>query len=137
MKNYFGNKWLVLVAASLGLLLVVIDSTIVNISIPAMIAGLGTDLPHVEWVLNSYTLVFAALLIPAGRLGDMFGRKRVFMIGLALFGLFSAACGLAPTIQLLIVARILQAVGAAAMMPATLSLVQVSFPPSQRGTAFG
>jgi len=137
MRNYFGNKWLILVAASLGLFLVVVDSTIVNISIPAMIAGLGTDLPHVEWVLNSYTLVFAALLIPAGRLGDMFGRKRVFMIGLGLFGLFSAACGLAPTIQLLVVARVAQAVGAAAMMPATLSLVQVSFPPSQRGTAFG
>ena len=137
MKQFYGNKWLVLVAASLGLFLVVVDSTIVNISIPAMIAGLGTDLPHVEWVLNAYTLVFAALLIPAGRLGDMFGRKRVFMIGLALFGLFSAACGLAPTIGLLIVARILQAVGAAAMMPATLSLVQVSFAPSQRGTAFG
>lgn len=57
MRNYFGNKWLILVAASLGLFLVVVDSTIVNISIPAMIAGLGTDLPHVEWVLNSYTLV--------------------------------------------------------------------------------
>jgi EmrB/QacA subfamily drug resistance transporter len=137
MKGYFGNRWLVLVAASLGLFLVVVDSTIVNISIPAIIAGLGTDLPHVEWVLNSYTLVFAALLIPAGRLGDMFGRKRIFLIGLAMFGVFSAACGLAPTIELLIAARVLQAVGAAAMMPASLSLVQVSFPPSQRGTAFG
>jgi EmrB/QacA subfamily drug resistance transporter len=126
-----------LVAASLGLFLVVVDSTIVNISIPTMIAGLRTDLPHVEWVLNAYTLVFAALLIPAGRLGDMFGRKLVFLIGLALFGVFSALCGLAPTIGLLIVARVLQAVGAAAMMPATLSLVQVSFPPAQRGTAFG
>jgi EmrB/QacA subfamily drug resistance transporter len=127
----------VLVAASLGLFLVVVDSTIVNISIPAMIAGLNTDLTHVEWVLNGYTLVFAALLIPAGRLGDMFGRKVVFLVGLAVFGLSSALCGLAPTISYLIAARVVQAVGAAAMMPATLSLVQVNFPPRQRGTAFG
>lgn len=137
MRNHTGNRWLVLVAASLGLFLVVVDSTIVNISIPAMITGLHTDLPHVEWVLNAYTLVFAALLIPAGRLGDMFGRKLVFLIGLAAFGFFSAACGLAPSIQLLITARIFQALGAAAMMPATLSLVQVNFPPRERGIAFG
>lgn len=137
MRDYFGNRWLVLIAASLGLFLVVVDSTIVNISIPAMITGLKTDLPHVEWVLNGYTLVFAALLIPAGRLGDMYGRKLVFLIGMGLFGVFSAACGLAPTIELLIAARVGQALGAAAMMPATLSLIQVTFPPQQRGTAFG
>lgn len=135
--RFYGNKWLVLVAASLGLFLVVVDSTIVNISIPAMISGLRTDLPNVEWVLNGYTLVFAALLIPAGRLGDMFGRKLVFLIGLGLFGVFSAACGFAPSVGWLITARVFQAVGAAAMMPATLSLVQVSFEPAERGTAFG
>jgi EmrB/QacA subfamily drug resistance transporter len=132
-----GNKWLVLVAASVGLFLVVVDSTIVNISIPAMIAGLSTDLVHVEWVLNAYTLVFASLLIPLGRTGDMFGRKRTFLIGLAVFGVSSAACGLAPTIGLVIASRVVQAIGAAAMMPATLSLVQVSFEPRERGFAFG
>ncbi len=133
----YGNKWLVLVAASVGLFLVVVDSTIVNISIPAMIRGLSTDLSHVEWVLNAYTLVFASMLIPLGRTGDMFGRKRVFLIGMGLFGLASAGCGLAPSIGWLISSRIVQAVGAAAMMPATLSLVEVSFEPRQRGLAFG
>ncbi len=133
----YGDKWLVLVAASVGLFLVVVDSTIVNISIPAMIKGLNTDLSSVEWVLNGYTLVFASLLIPMGRTGDMFGRKLVFLVGLALFGVASAACGLAPTIGLLVTSRVVQAVGAAAMMPATLSLVQVSFEPSERGLAFG
>jgi len=135
--RWYGNKWFVLVAASIGLFLVVVDSTIVNISIAAMIQGLNTDLSSVEWVLNAYTLIFASLLIPMGRTGDMFGRKRVFLIGLALFGIASAACGLAPTIALLIAARTVQAVGAAAMMPATLSLVQVSFEPRERGLAFG
>jgi EmrB/QacA subfamily drug resistance transporter len=91
----------------------------------------------VEWVLNGYTLVFASMLIPMGRTGDMFGRKRVFLIGLAVFGIASAACGLAPTIGLLVTSRVVQAVGAAAMMPATLSLVQVSFEPRERGLAFG
>ena len=135
--RWYGNKWFVLVAASIGLFLVVVDSTIVNISIAAMIQGLNADLSSVEWVLNAYTLVFASLLIPMGRTGDMFGRKRVFLIGLALFGVASAACGLAPTIGLLVASRVVQAVGAAAMMPATLSLVQVSFEPRERGLAFG
>jgi EmrB/QacA subfamily drug resistance transporter len=136
-SRLYGNQWLVLIAASVGLFLVVVDSTIVNISIPAMIAGLSTDLPNVEWVLNAYTLVFASLLIPLGRVGDMFGRKRVFLIGLAVFGASSAACGLAPSIGALIASRVVQAVGAAAMMPATLSLVQVTFEPAKRGLAFG
>jgi EmrB/QacA subfamily drug resistance transporter len=133
----YGNKWYVLVAASVGLFLVVVDSTIVNISVPAMIRGLNADLSSVEWVLNAYTLIFASLLIPMGRTGDMFGRKRVFLIGLALFGTASAACGLAPTIGALVASRVFQAVGAAAMMPATLSFVQVSFEPRERGLAFG
>jgi EmrB/QacA subfamily drug resistance transporter len=136
-NGLYGNKWLVLVAASVGLFLVVVDSTIVNISIPAMIKGLATDLSHVEWVLNAYTLVFASLLIPLGRAGDMLGRKRTFLAGLAVFGVSSAACGLAPTIGWLIVARVAQGMGAAALMPATLSLVQVSFEPRERGLAFG
>jgi len=133
----FGNRWLVLVASALGLFIVIIDSTIVNVSIPAIITGLHTDLARVEWVVNAYTLVFAALLIPGGRLGDIYGRKLLFLIGLAIFGGASAACGAAPTGELLIIARVTQAFGAAAMLPATLSLVQVNFPPAERGTAFG
>ena len=117
--------------------MVILDSTVVNISIPSMIRSLDTSLPQIEWVLNAYTLVFAALLVTFGRLGDMYGRRLMFLIGLSIFGVGSAACGLAPNVNTLIVFRVGQAVGAAFMLPATLSLIEVNFPPEKRGAAFG
>jgi EmrB/QacA subfamily drug resistance transporter len=131
------NKWLVLAACSLGLFMVIIDNTVVNIAIPSMIADLGADLAQIEWVLNAYALSFAALLITAGRLGDLYGRRLLFLIGLALFGLGSAACGFAPTADALIGFRVFQSLGSACMLPGTLSLVTVTFAPNERGTAFG
>ncbi len=117
--------------------MVVLDSTVVNVSIPSMIRSLNTSLTQIEWVLNAYTLVFAALLVTFGRLGDMYGRRLMVLIGLTLFGLGSAACGLAPNVTTLIMFRVGQAVGAAFMLPATLSLITVNFPPEKRGAAFG
>jgi EmrB/QacA subfamily drug resistance transporter len=133
----YARKWWVLVAVCLALFVAILDSTVVNIAIPTIVEDLGASLAEIEWVLNAYTLTFAALLITFGRLGDMYGRRRMFIVGLIVFGLGSAACGLAPTPQVLIAARVAQASGAAFMMPATLSLTAVSFPPEQRGLALG
>jgi len=114
-----------------------LDGTVVNVSIPAISKGLGASFADAEWVLNAYTLVFASFLVTFGRLGDMFGRKRFFIVGLAVFGLGSLLCGLANTPALLIGSRVIQALGGAFMMPATLSLTAVNFPPEQRGMAMG
>jgi EmrB/QacA subfamily drug resistance transporter len=133
----YARKWWVLVAVCLALFMAILDSTVVNIAIPTIVEDLGASLAEIEWVLNAYTLTFAALLITFGRLGDMYGRRRMFIIGLVIFGAGSFACGLAPNPTVLIAARVVQASGAAFMMPATLSLTAVSFPPEQRGLALG
>lgn len=133
----YAHKWKVLAAVCVGLFMVLLDSSIVNVAIPSISKGLSATFAQMEWVLNAYTLVFASLLVTFGRLGDMFGRKRFFITGLIIFGVGSAACGFASTPVLLIAARVLQAFGAAFMMPATLSLTAVNFPPEQRGMAMG
>ena len=133
----YPHRWTVLIATCLALFMVLLDSTIVNVSIPAIADGLGATFAQAEWVLNAYTLVFAAMLVTFGRLGDMFGRKRFFITGLVTFGVGSLLCGLASTAAFLVAARVVQALGAAFMMPATLSLTAVNFPPEQRGLAMG
>ncbi|MHB1018437.1 MAG: MFS transporter [Coriobacteriia bacterium] len=133
----YPHRWKVLAATCLALFMVLLDSTIVNVSIPAIADGLGATFAQAEWVLNAYTLVFAAMLVTFGRLGDMFGRKRFFIAGLVIFGIGSLLCGLASSAAFLIGSRVIQALGAAFMMPATLSLTAVNFPPEQRGLAMG
>src|SRR5690606_21766225 len=96
-----------------------------------------TSAADLSWVLNAYTVIFAAMLIPSGGLADRHGRKRVFLLGVAIFTLASAACGLSANIEWLIVARIFQAVGAALLTPASLSLVLGVFPTSKRAMAVG
>lgn len=98
---------------------------------------LGADLAALEWTINAYTLSLAVLLVVGGRLGDIFGRRRIFLLGVSVFALSSAAIGLAPNDTLLIVGRAVQGVGAAMMMPATLSIVTNAFPPEERGKALG
>src|ERR1700731_2755215 len=131
------NEWLVLVFLSLGFFMILLDTTIVNIAIPAMISGLHSSLDQILWVLNAYLLVYAVLLITAGRLGDYFGQRRLFMIGLLVFTVASALCGLAQDGNQLVAARILQGVGGAILTPQTLSIITVIFPPERRGAAFG
>ena len=131
------NKWLVLGVLTTALFMINLDITIVNIALPNLMDDLSASLADVEWVLNAYVLVFAVLLITLGRLGDLFGRKRFFIGGLILFTVASLLCGLAPNIEWLIGARVLQAVGGAAMMPATLSILNVTFQGGQRGMAMG
>ncbi|TMD49859.1 MAG: DHA2 family efflux MFS transporter permease subunit [Chloroflexi bacterium] len=131
------NEWLVLVFLSLGFFMILLDTTIVNIAIPAMISGLNSSLDQILWVINAYLLAYAVLLITAGRLGDFFGPRRLFALGLAIFTVASALCGLAQDGNQLIAARILQGVGGAILTPQTLSIITIIFPPERRGAAFG
>ena len=131
------NPWLVLVVLTTGFFMIMLDTTIVNVAIPAMSAGLKTTLDQILWVLNAYILVYAVLLITAGRLGDLFGQRRLFALGLAIFTVASALCGFAQDANQLIVARILQGVGGALLTPQTLSILTTLFPPERRGAAFG
>lgn len=117
--------------------MILLDLTIVNIAIPSMIDNLHAGLDQILWVLNAYIVVYAMLLIPAGRLGDMYGPKRLFLIGLGVFTLASIACSLAPGPNQLIAARIAQGVGGAILTPQTLSMLTNIFPAERRGAAFG
>jgi EmrB/QacA subfamily drug resistance transporter len=130
------RKWLVLIITSLGTLMAGLDVTIVNIAFPDIARSFpGTSLSDLSWVLNGYTIVFAAALIPAGRIADLAGRKRLFLWGLVTFTTASALSGLAPSLGVLIGARLVQGLGAAMMIPAALGLVLPEFPPSRRATA--
>src|SRR6202158_2551008 len=131
------NPWLVLVFLTIGFFMIMLDTTIVNVAIPAMSAGLNTTLDQILWVLNAYILVYAVLLITAGRLGDLYGQRTLFAIGLFVFTLASALCGLSQNVSELIAARILQGVGGALLTPQTLSILTSLFPPERRGAAFG
>jgi EmrB/QacA subfamily drug resistance transporter len=131
------NPWAVLTVLCLGFFMVLLDITIVNIAIPSMIDSLRAGLDQVLWVLNAYTLTYAVLLITAGRLGDRFGQRTLFAIGLALFTAASALCGLARDPNQLIAARVLQAIGGALLTPQTLAILTSIFPAERRGAAFG
>src|SRR6476646_12165432 len=137
MAETRSNPWLVLVVLVTGFFMIMLDTTIVNVAIPAMSAGLNTTLDQILWVLNAYILVYAVLLITAGRLGDLYGQRNLFAIGLAIFTLASALCGFAQDANQLIVARVFQGVGGALLTPQTLAILTSLFPPERRGTAFG
>ena len=131
------NPWLVLLVLTTGFFMILLDTTIVNVAIPAMSTGLNTTLDQILWVLNAYILVYAVLLITAGRLGDLFGQRTLFAIGLFIFTVASALCGLSQSAGELIAARILQGVGGALLTPQTLAIITSLFPPERRGAAFG
>jgi len=127
----------ILTLGSLGVFVVFLDTTIVNIAFPTISRSFQTTSGHLAWVLNAYSLVFAAVLIPAGRLADRYGRKRIFMIGLAGFAAMSALCGLAPNVDVMIAGRTLQAIFAALVGPSSLALILPEFPPARRHIAIG
>src|SRR5881392_4334251 len=137
MANARTNPWLVLVVLTTGFFMILLDTTIVNVAIPAMSKGLNAPLDEILWVLNAYILVYAVLLIPAGRLGDLFGQRNMFALGLAVFTLASALCGFSQNSTELIAARIVQGVGGALLTPQTLAILTSIFPPERRGAAFG
>jgi EmrB/QacA subfamily drug resistance transporter len=126
-----------LLVLTLGFFMILLDTTIVNVAIPSIIDSLHASLDQILWVLNSYVLVYAVLLITAGRLGDMVGPKKLFIAGIILFTLASAACGLAQNPNQLILFRVIQGIGGALLTPQTLSLITSIFPPEKRGAAFG
>ena len=137
MANARTNPWLVLVVLTTGFFMILLDTTIVNVAIPAMSKGLNATLDEILWVLNAYILVYAVLLIPAGRLGDLFGQRNMFALGLAVFTVASALCGFSQNSTELIAARIVQGVGGALLTPQTLAILTSIFPPERRGAAFG
>jgi EmrB/QacA subfamily drug resistance transporter len=131
------KKWWTLAAVAFGLFMIMLDNTIVNVALPSIEADLHMSISALEWIVTGYALTFAAFLITGGKLGDLYGRRRLFILGLAIFTLASLACGLAPSAGFLIGARVVQGVGAALMNPASLSIVTATFPPRQRGQAIG
>ncbi|MFE5079507.1 MFS transporter [Streptomyces mirabilis] len=135
--TWHGNPWAILITLSLGFFMTLLDLTIVNIAIPDMGQDLDASLDEILWVVNAYTLALAVLMITAGRLGDLRGKRNLFLAGVALFTLASLACGLARNPAQLIAFRAVQGLGAALLMPQTLSIIAEVFPADRRGAAMG
>ncbi|KOV34009.1 major facilitator transporter [Streptomyces sp. XY431] len=132
------RRWTVLAVCALSLFLVGLDTTIVNVGLPAIGHGLGVGTRDLEWIVDAYTVVLASLLISAGALADRFGRRRVFQCGLVVFGLASLVCALAPSAGALVAARALQGVGASMLSPVALAIVVNAMPdPRERARAIG
>jgi EmrB/QacA subfamily drug resistance transporter len=131
------RKWWTLVAVAFGLFMIMLDNTVVNVALPSIQRDLKVSVSSLEWVVNGYFLTFAVLMLTGGKLADMLGRRRIFIVGLVIFTASSLACGLATNGEMLIAARAVQGVGAALMNPATLSIITATFPPRQRGLAMG
>jgi len=130
------RRW-TLVATILGSSMVFIDSTVVNVALPALQTHLNATVVDVQWVVESYALFLAALLLLGGSLGDHFGRKRVYAIGVIIFAISSVWCGLAPNVTQLIIARAVQGVGGALLVPGSLAIISATFPEDVRGQAIG
>ena len=131
------RKWWTLAAVAFGLFMIMLDNTIVNVALPSIQRDLGAQLSELEWIVAGYALSFATLILTGGKLADLFGRRRLFMIGLAVFAAASLACALAPSAGFLIGARVVQGIGAALLNPASLSIISATFPPRERGMAIG
>jgi EmrB/QacA subfamily drug resistance transporter len=132
------RKWVVTLIVCAGVFMASLDLFIVNIAFPAIATHFhGASLGSVSWVLSGYAIVFAALLVPAGRWADAFGRKRAFLLGLAIFVVASAGCALAPSVEFLVGTRVLQAAGAALMLPTSLGLMLPEFAPHERHAGIG
>lgn len=140
------NPWLILFVLCGSVFMLLLDMTIVNVAQQSIKVALNADLSEIQWILDSYIMAYAVLILSFGRLGDVFGRKRLFMLGMAIFTLASGLCaastligqvsGIAPA-AVLIAARVVQGIGGAMMMPQTLTLISVAFPPEKRGAAMG
>jgi MFS transporter, DHA2 family, methylenomycin A resistance protein len=131
-------RGVVLAVMCVGYFLVLLDVTVLNVAVPAIGAGLGVDVGGLQWIVNGYALALAALLLVGGALGDACGHRRVVLTGLALFGAASAGCGLAPSIGVLVAARVAQGVGAALLLPGTLAIITRAFPePDAQARAIG
>ncbi len=131
------RKWWTLFGVSFGLFMIMLDNTVVNVALPSIRSSLHIGQSELEWVVVGYALSFATFMLTGGKLADLYGRRRLFVIGLTVFTGASLACGLAPSAGFLIGSRVVQGVGAAIMNPATLGIITATFPPRQRGMAIG
>ena len=131
------RRWWTLGAMCFALFMIMLDNTVVNVALPSIQKDLHSSISGLEWTVNAYTLSFAVLLVTGGRLGDIFGRRRMFLFGVVVFGLSSAFIGFSQSEAWLVAGRAAQGVGAAFMMPATLSIISNAFPPQERGRAIG
>ncbi len=136
MNDATNRKW-VLVATILGAAMAFIDGTVVNVALPALQREFQASVADVQWVAESYLLFVSALLLVGGSLGDIYGRRRVYAVGVTTFALASAACAAAPTIGTLIACRAVQGIGAALLIPGNLAILSATFPPAERGAAIG
>src|SRR5476651_2715306 len=118
----------VLMATCLSYVVVILDTSIVNVALEPIAMALHADISGLQWVVNAYTLAFASLLLSGGMLGDRLGAKNVYLGGLLLFGLASALCGMATSLPMLITSRVIQAIGAAMLVPSSLALINRAFP---------
>ena len=130
------GRW-VLLATVLGSGMAFLDATVVNVALPSIGDDLGADLGGLQWTLNGYTLTLASFILLGGSLGDRLGRRRVFVLGTVWFALASALCGIAPNIDMLVGARLLQGVGGALMTPGSLAIISASFVATDRSRAIG
>jgi EmrB/QacA subfamily drug resistance transporter len=131
------RKWWTLGALCFALFMIMLDNTVVNVALPAIQSDLGISRSELEWTVAVYALTFASLLLTGGKLGDLLGRRKIFLVGIAIFTLSSLLCGLSSSAGELIAARAVQGVGAALMMPATLSIISATFAARERGMAIG
>ena len=134
------RRWITLGVLVATVILVAMDTSVLNVSIPTMLRDLDTTVPSLEWVIAGYSLTFASLLIIGGRLGDIFGHRRLFLIGVSLFGVGSLIAALSPNVGILILGEaVIEGIGASMMVPSTLALLATTFqgasgpPPSPRG----
>lgn len=138
MQDRDRSQPLILAATSVSYVLVILDTSIVNVALARIADGLGADVAALQWIVNAYTVVFASLLLTGGTLGDRYGARRVYLAGFVLFTLASALCGAAPSLAVLIGARVLQGVGAALLVPCSLTLLNHAFrAPGARAKAIG
>src|SRR3954468_9115821 len=137
MASLKDPKRLSLLAAIMGSFVVGLDATVVNVALPSISSDLGGGLAGQQWVSNAYLLALGSLILIGGSLGDLFGERRVFAIGVGGFGLVSMVCALAPTIEVLIAGRALQGVFGALLTPSALAVIVATFPPAERGAAIG
>ncbi len=131
------RRWWALGAMCFALFMIMLDNTVVNVALPSIQRSLDASTSSLEWTVNAYTLSFAVLLVTGGRLGDIFGRRRIFLTGVIVFALSSGAIGFSPSDTWLVAWRAIQGAGAAMMMPATLSIITNTFPAHERGKAIG
>jgi EmrB/QacA subfamily drug resistance transporter len=135
--NDGNRRWWALGAMCFALFMIMLDNTVVNVALPSIQRSLHASTSSLEWTVNAYTLSFAVLLVTGGRLGDLFGRRKIFLAGVVIFALSSGAIGFSPSDTWLVAWRAAQGVGSALMMPATLSIITNAFPAAERGKAIG